>query len=141
LVWAQQNIQGVVKDVYGDPVIGASIVEKGTTNGTITDLNGQFAIQLHNSQSVLTVSYIGYVTQDIVPQANMEIVLKEDATSLSEVVVTGYAVQKRINLSGAVDQVSQKTLQARPMVSIAQGLQGVVPNLNLWFGSGAGCDS
>ena len=136
LVWAQQNIKGVVKDTYNEPLTGVNVVEKGTTNGTVTDINGNFSLQLNNANALLLVSFIGFVSQELVPQVDMAIVLQEETSALDEVVVVGYAVQRKINLSGAVDQVSQKTLQAKPITNLAQGLQGVVPNLNIWLGSG-----
>ena len=136
LAWAQQNIQGTVKDVMGEPITGANVVEKGTTNGMITDIDGRFSIQLNNTQSVLMVSFIGFTTQEFVPQANMEIVLHEDTQSLEEVVVVGYGTQKKVNMSGAVEAVSAKTLSNRATGNAAIALQGVVPNLYITPGSG-----
>jgi len=98
---AQQNIRGVVKDVQGEPIPGATVIEKGTMNGMTTDVNGQFSIQLINAQSMLTVSFVGYAAQELVPQANMVIVLQEDTQILDEVVVIGYGTIRKADLSGS----------------------------------------
>lgn len=92
--WAQQRVTGTVSDAAGEPLIGVSIVEKGTQNGAITDLDGNFEIVVGN-EAVLVISCIGFATQELTPSPSMQIVLKEDADFLDEVVVVGYGVQKK----------------------------------------------
>lgn len=140
---AQQDnkiaVKGVVTDAAGESVIGASIVEKGTTNGVLTDIDGNFSLEVSSAKSLLEVSYIGYEKQlvKVVPGKLMKIVLREDAQALDEVVVVGYAVQKKVNLSGAVDAISSKALENRPIINAGQGLQGVIPNLNITINNGS----
>lgn len=139
----QQNatieVRGIVVDGNGEPLIGASVVEKGTTNGVITDIDGKFVLSVASNKSVMEISYIGYETQmvKVAPGKVMNITLQEDSRTLDEVVVVGYAVQKKVNLSGAVDAVSSKTLENRPIINAGQGLQGVIPNLNITISNGA----
>jgi TonB-linked SusC/RagA family outer membrane protein len=122
----------------GSPVIGASVLIKSTANGTMTDVNGSFALDV-TPGDVLVVTFIGYVTSEVTvgSRTTIDIPLEANSTSLEEVVVVGFGEQKRANLSGAVDVVDSKVLEARPIQSVAQGLQGAVPNLNVDFGSGA----
>ena len=98
---------GVVVDNFGDAVIGATVMQKGTSNGTVTDIDGNFKINVNNGD-ILSVSYIGYVTQEFPAAKDMRIVLKEDAQSLQEVVVTGYQVQRKVDLTGAVAVMDMK---------------------------------
>ncbi len=139
ILLAQQKITGTVKDDQGEALIGASIQVKGTTTGTQTDANGNYSIAVTGKEVVLVFSYIGFVRQEIVvdDRQSIDVLLKKDASELSEIVVVGYGTQKKVNLSGAVDQVSAKALASRPISNTAQGLQGMVPNLNIDFGSGA----
>ena len=132
-------ISGVVTDVTGDPVIGASVVEVGTTNGVITDLNGKFSLKVAPNSQFL-VSYIGYKQQTIKvgSESTYNIVLKEDSEVLDEVVVVGYGSQKKVNVTGAVGMVSADALEARPVANASQALQGVVPGLNLTVGNNGG---
>lgn len=129
--------KGKVLDDSGNPVIGASVVEKGTANGTITDINGDFTLSVEPNV-VLQISYIGYKSQEIksTPNKMIIITLKEEAKSLNEVVVVGYGTQKRANLTGAVDQVTSEVFENRPMTNVSQGLQGVIPNLNITLTDG-----
>jgi TonB-linked SusC/RagA family outer membrane protein len=131
------NVSGVVTDAAGEPLIGATVLVKGATTGTATDINGKFSIYARPGD-VLKVSYVGYAAKTVAVGSNvaLNIVLDEDEKTLGEVVVVGYGTQRRINLSGSVDQVSAKQLEARPMTSISGGLQGMVPNLNIDFSSG-----
>lgn len=134
----QVELTGKVVDAgEGSPLIGASIVKKGTTQGTITDLDGSFTLAL-NTGDQLVVSYIGYVSKEIEVngEENLTVPLEPDLKSLDEVVVVGYGTQKRVNISGAADQVDSKQLASRPISSISQGLQGAVPNLNIDYLSG-----
>ncbi len=135
----QQNgvCNGVVTDTTGETVIGASVVVKGTTNGTITGLDGDFSLSGVTKGSILVVSFVGYQNTEVKWNGQpLTIVLKEDTKVLDEVVVVGYGTQKKANLSGAVAAVDGKGLQDRPITNIGQGLQGVVPNLNITMNNG-----
>ena len=126
------KVNGVVNDAMG-PVIGASIVEKGNTgNGTITDIDGNFSLNV-SSNSTLIVSFVGYKAQEI-PVAGktfFTIDLKEDNEMLEEVVVVGFATQKKVNLTGSVGTATAKDIEARPVANAVQALQGVIPGLNI----------
>ena len=135
----QQNgvCNGVVTDTTGETVIGASVVVKGTTNGTITGLDGDYSLSGVTKGSILVVSFVGYQNTEVKWNGQpLTIVLKEDTKVLDEVVVVGYGTQKKANLSGAVAAVDGKVLQDRPITNIGQGLQGVVPNLNITMNNG-----
>ena len=126
------KVKGVVNDAMG-PVIGASIVEKGNTgNGTITDIDGNFSLNV-SSNSTLIVSFVGYKAQEI-PVAGktfFTIDLKEDNEMLEDVVVVGFATQKKVNLTGSVGTATAKDIEARPVANAVQALQGVIPGLNI----------
>lgn len=126
------KVKGVVNDAMG-PVIGASIVEKGNTgNGTITDIDGNFSLNV-SSNSTLIVSFVGYKAQEI-PVAGktfFTIDLKEDNEMLEEVLVVGFATQKKVNLTGSVGTATAKDIEARPVANAVQALQGVIPGLNI----------
>jgi TonB-linked SusC/RagA family outer membrane protein len=124
-------IKGQVVDANGEPIIGASVVVKGTTNGTITDLDGKFS--LNNAiKKTLEISYIGYKTLTVqATEGNMRIVLKEDTEVLEEVVVVGYGTQKKATLTGAVASVGGDVLESRPVSNTAVGLQGQIPGLTI----------
>uniref|UniRef100_UPI00359CB1BF SusC/RagA family TonB-linked outer membrane protein n=1 Tax=Bacteroides thetaiotaomicron TaxID=818 RepID=UPI00359CB1BF len=132
----KQSISGIVKDASGEPVIGVSILEKGTGNGTITDLDGRFTINV-NSNAILVISYIGYKTIEVKATPNMSLTLKEDTEMLDEVVVVGFGTQKKVNLTGAVDVVDNKQLSERPVSNAVQALQGVAPGLQIIQSSGS----
>ena len=135
-----KHITGTIVDANGDPIIGANIVVKGTTNGTITDIDGHFTIEA-DSKSVLSISYIGYLTKDVVVGnlQNISVVLLEDTKTLEEVVVIGFGTQKKVNLTGSVSTVASKALESRPVTNVSQALQGLVPGLNFSYaGSGNG---
>lgn len=120
-----KKVTGVVKDERGEPVVGANIVEKGTTNGIITDMDGNFSLSV-SASSILQVSYIGYLTQEI-PVGNKNsfaIKLAEDSQGLDEVIVIGYGSVKKSDLTGSVSSVKTAELQQTPMTSIDQGLVG-----------------
>lgn len=134
-IYAQQlTITGTVIDKsLGDPVIGASVLVEGTTNGTVTDIDGKFSINASKG-NVLNISYIGYQTQTIKLDGNQTVLtiqLGEDTQALDEVVVVGFGSQKKVNLTGAVSTVDNKTLASRPVAQVGQALQGVVPGLNM----------
>lgn len=127
---AKETATGTVVDDKGEPIIGASVLEKGTTNGVITDLDGNFSLPLSGSKE-LVISYIGYITVNVkVTGPALRVVLKEDSKSLDEVVVVGYGAQKKVNLTGAVSMVSMdKALGNRPVTNVASALQGTIPGL------------
>ena len=126
------QISGVVSDKAG-PVIGASVIVKGTTNGITTDMDGRFSLAGLKKGDVIQISYIGYVTQEIkyTGQISVDVTLKEDSQSLDEVVVVGFGTQKKLNLTGAVTAVSGETMTKRPVVNTATMLQGQVPGLRV----------
>lgn len=140
----QQSFQvsGTVTDINGEAIIGANVVVKGTTNGVITDFDGKFTLNVTKG-NILEISYIGYKTHEIKMDGKKQfsIQLLEDSEALEEVVVVGYAVQKKVNLSGAVSTVSTKQLENRPVTNVGQALQGTVANLNVTIGSGKATDS
>lgn len=133
----KRKISGVVKDATGEPVIGASVVEKGTTNGVITDMDGNFTLNIAKG-ATLTISYIGYAEQEIViaNQTSLNIILKENTELLDEVVVVGFGSQKKANLTGAVSTVDSKAFKERPVQNAVQALQGAIPGLNIVSGTG-----
>lgn len=130
--YAQNKISGQVSDVNGEPIIGASVMVKGTTNGTITNLDGGFSLNAA-SKGTLVVSYIGYKTLEIpISSGTMKIVLKEDTEVLDEVVVVGYGTQKKATLSGSVSQVKgDDVLKGKATTSVAAALQGTIPGLTI----------
>jgi len=131
------TVSGSIVDATGEPVIGASVVEKGTTNGSITDVDGKFTLNVKPG-AVLKISYVGYQTQEIKATKNMKIILKEDSEVLNEVVVVGYGTQKKVNLTGAVASVDvNKAVDSRPISDIGRALQGAVPGLTITTTSGA----
>ena len=101
------TVKGVVKDATGETVIGATVMEKGTSNGTITDFDGNFKIKVEAGK-ILVISYIGYETQEVLAQNGMKVTLKDNAKELAEVVVTGYQVQRKADLTGSVGVVETK---------------------------------
>jgi len=127
------TVTGAITDVSGDPLIGVNVLVKGTTNGAITDVNGKYTIQQVSAQSVLVFSYIGYISQELTvgSQTVINLQLKEDMQRLDEVVVVGYGVQRKVNLTGSVDQVTSEVFENRPITNVSQGLVGAVPNLNI----------
>lgn len=135
----KRKITGKVLDASGMPIIGANVIEKGTSsNGTITDLDGNFSLEVGEG-AVLLVSYIGYTNQEVRVGKNstLAITLKEDTEVLDEVVVVGYGTQKKVNLTAAVETVNSKVLDNRPVKTATEMLEGVVPNLNISTTSGA----
>ncbi len=131
-MYAQQRVSGTVTDDGGSPLIGATVVEKGTSNGTITDVDGNFSLDVADSDAILQVSYTGYQSQDMVVsgQSVFTVVLSE-GVSLDEVVVTGYTVDSRRQTTGAVSTVKTKELTAIPSGNVEQQLQGRVAGLTV----------
>ncbi len=127
----KKMITGKVTDQNGEPVIGASVVEKGTTNGIMTDIDGNFTLEVDDA-AVVQISYIGYRTKDVSVSGknNFQVQLLEDMQALDEVVVVGFGTQKKVNLTGAVSMVDSEVLESRPVQNVSQALQGVVPGLN-----------
>lgn len=131
----QQGIEarGTVVDVTGEPIIGATVIEKGNpTNGTVTDLDGNFTLSV-NGNAILQISFVGYVSREVkVTQGKaLRIELMDDTQTLEEVVVVGYGVQKKINLTGSVSTVNGEELGQRPVANATQSLQGLVPGLTV----------
>jgi TonB-linked SusC/RagA family outer membrane protein len=133
-----KHITGTVTDAAGEPIIGASITIKGTTNGNVTDFDGKFTLEVPDN-AVLQVSYIGYITQDVPVgnQTNLNITLLENNQELEEVVVIGFGTQKKVNLVGAVAAVKVgETLASRSVSNVSSGLQGLLPGLAVSQNSG-----
>lgn len=128
---ARKTITGVIVDQTGLSVIGANIIEKGTTNGTVTDIDGKFSLEVSSPDAILVISYIGYLEQQIPvkSQKSWNIVLIEDSQSLDEVVVVGYGTQRKGNIATAVTTVKTEALQNRPVRTVGEALQGQVPGL------------
>ena len=141
VVQQQAVCKGTVVDNNGDPVVGASVfaVSNGHKKGSVTDLDGNFKIDGIASGSSLTISYVGYKTQQVTWNGkDLKVTLQESNEMLDNVVVVGYGTQKKVNLTGAVSVVSSKTLDSRPVTSVAQALQGEVPGLNFSVGNAGG---
>lgn len=133
-LWAQRatiDVQGTVRDASG-PVIGASVVEKGQSGGIVTDIDGNFVLKVA-PDGVIVVSFIGYKTQEINVdgRTRINIELHEDTELLDEVVVVGFGVQKKVNLTGSVSVATSKEIQSRPVTNVSQALQGLVPGLQI----------
>lgn len=127
----QERVTGTVTDASGS-VIGATVMQKGTTNGTITDMDGKFSLDGVKKGDVIQITYIGYIMQEITYTGKpIKVTLVEDSKKLDEVVVVGYATVKKANLTGAVSAVDSKVLEDRPIINLGQGLQGTIPNLNI----------
>lgn len=132
------TISGTVRASAGEPIPGATVVEKGTNNGTITDVDGRFTITHVSSNASLVFSFVGMQSLEIpvLGRTNIFVVLEEDVIGLEEVVAVGYGTQKKINLTGAVDQVGSEVFENRPLPNVARALEGVIPNLNISMGDG-----
>jgi len=126
-------IKGIVRDAAGNPLVGATVGVKGSNKVTQTNLNGEFTLEVPDEKSVLVISYVGFESQEIIAgnRSDLGIQLKASATSMNDVVVVGYGTQRKANLTGAVDQVSSDVLDNRSLTNLTQGLQGVLPNLNI----------
>lgn len=132
-LFAQQiAVQGVVKDQTGETVIGASVMEKGTTNGTITDIDGRFSLKV-SSKSVLTISYVGYKSKEIPVngQTKIQVVLSEDNEMLDEVVVIGYGTMDKKELTSAISHVSNKDFLNVSSIDPSMMIQGKVPGVSI----------
>ena len=133
---------GTVTDSNGDPAVGVTVKVKGESSGTMTDIDGHFTITSIKKGATIEFSGVGFKPVSKVWTGQpLEIKLEDDVTSLDEVVVVGYGVQKKVNLSGAVATVDTKKLESRPVLNVGQALQGTVANLNVSIGSGQANDS
>ena len=130
LAFAQTEASGTIVDNTGEPIIGATVMEKGTSNGTVTDIDGNFRLKTA-SGSTLVISYIGFATQELPAQAGMQITMTDDTNELNEVVVTGYQVQRKADLTGAVSVVNVDELQKQNENNPMKALQGRVPGMNI----------
>lgn len=129
----QKRISGTVTDQNGEPIIGASVTVKGATIGTVTDLDGNFSLETP-ANSTLLVRYVGYINQEtkVGDQTQVKITLKEDTQSLDEVVVVGYGVQKKVNLTGSVSNIKMSDLvESRPISNVSQGLAGMAAGVQV----------
>ena len=135
-----RKITGTVKDNNGEPVIGANVSGKGTTNGTITDVDGNFSLENISDNDIIVISYIGYTSQEIKAgkQTSLKIILKEDTQAIDEVVVVGFGTQKKVNLTGSIGTVkTDEVLKSRPVTNVQELLAGSVPGMVVSKGSGA----
>ncbi len=132
-----QTVTGNVVDETGEAVIGATVMEKGTKNATVTDFDGNFTIKMESGK-VLTISYIGMQSQDVnvASKTSVNVVLKEDATTLQDVVVVGYGTMKKTDLTGSISSVDTEKLNAKGAPSVLENLQGATPGVNITQSSG-----
>ena len=138
-IMQQKTIKGTVVDETGEPIIGANVVEKGTTNGVITDFNGEFTLNVPLNCTV-QISYIGYNTQEVKITSTtqtLNIKMVEDSETLDEVVVVGYGVQKKANLTGAVASVDfEEQAKSRPVTTVSAALAGLSAGVQVMQNSG-----
>ena len=134
-----QTVKGKVLDAQGDPIIGATVMEKGTHNGTITDAKGLFTLRMNSSKGTLEVRYVGYLPKEVQLNGDNNIIirLQESDQALNEVVVVGYAKQTKATLTGAVASVQGKTLTERSIASLSTALEGTMPGVSIQQTSGA----
>ena len=130
IMYAQTEVSGTVVDIHGETIIGATVMEKGTTNGTITDFDGNFTIKV-NEGTILVISYIGYQTLEVPAKQGMKVTLNDDAEVLQEVVVTGYTTQRKADLTGAISTVSVDEMAKQNENNPMKALQGRVPGMNI----------
>ena len=128
-----KTIGGTVKDKDGMPLPGVAVSVKGTAVGTVTDINGHFSLENVSEDAVIQLSFIGMKTMEVLlaGKSSFDVTMEEDAIGIEEVVAVGYGVQKKVNLTGAVDQVSGEVFDNRSVSNVTQALQGVIPNLNI----------
>ena len=126
------NVHGVVKDQTGETVIGATVIEKGTNNGTVTDFDGNFSLSVP-ANATLSISFIGFATQEIpvAGKTDFSIVLQDDNQILSEVVVVGYGTMRKSDLTGAVGSLGTKDMENTPVANIGQAIQGKIAGLQV----------
>jgi TonB-dependent starch-binding outer membrane protein SusC len=134
-IYAQEKtVNGNIADKAGIPLPGVNVIIKGTTNGTVTDLNGNYSIKVPDNNTVLLITYVGYIKQEIKvgEQSTIKIVLEEEVKELNEVVVIGYGVQRKSDLTGAVASVSAKDLKATPVTRLDEALEGRAAGVNIY---------
>jgi len=133
-----QPIKGLVTSADGEPLIGVTVLVKGTNAGTVTDFDGSYALDVPEGATILIFSYTGFETQEVSidGRGSIDLTMSESVTALNEVVVVGYGTQKKANLTGAVSAISSEELASRPIASVGQGLQGLIPNLNISIRNG-----
>ncbi|MDD3358624.1 MAG: TonB-dependent receptor plug domain-containing protein, partial [Parabacteroides sp.] len=136
---SQQNkkVTGAITDERGEAIIGANVMVKGSKSGTITDIDGNFSLDVPDG-AILQISYIGYLSQEVPVggKSSLKIVIREDTQRLDEVIVVGYGTQKKVNLTGAVEQVTSEVFENRSVPNVSQALQGAIPNLNITLEDG-----
>lgn len=132
------TVTGKVVSSDGEPLIGVTVLEEGTSNGTVTDFDGAYNLTVNNGDAVLIFSYTGFRTTSvaIAGRSVVDLTMEVEVSSLDEVVVIGYGSQKKANLTGAVSSISSEALAQRPIASVGQGLQGLIPNLNISIRNG-----
>jgi TonB-linked SusC/RagA family outer membrane protein len=138
IVQQKRTVTGKVVDEKGEPIIGANVVEKGTTNGIITDVDGNFSIAVNNSNAILLVSYIGYTKQEVSINGrnSLRVLLKEDSETLDEVVVVAYGTAKRSAITGAMSVINSESIEKNKTTNITAGLQGMVAGVQVVNTSG-----
>lgn len=130
---------GIVKDAMGESIIGASVIVKGTVNGVMTGLDGDFTLSNVKKGDIIVISYVGYQTQEIAWDGKpVNVVLTDDTQKLDEVVVVAFGTQKKVNVTGSVSMVDSKELSSRPVNSTVEALQGVIPGMNISTGNAGG---
>lgn len=129
----QKNVQGLVVDPNGEPIIGASVVVKGTTNGTITDFDGKFTLSSVPEKGIITITYIGYKGQDVpvAGKSTLKVTLAEDTETLDEVVVVGYGTQKKSDVTGSMVSVGAEELKSRPTANVFEAMQGKAAGVDI----------
>lgn len=135
-----RTINGIITDEKGEAIIGANVSVKGTTNGTITDVDGNFSLANISDNDIIVISYIGYTPQEIRAgkQTSLKVILKEDTQAIDEVVVVGFGTQKKVNLTGSIGTVkADEVLKSRPVTNVQELLAGSVPGMVVTKGSGA----
>jgi TonB-linked SusC/RagA family outer membrane protein len=132
-----KRVTGTITDTNGEAIIGANVVEKGTTNGSITDVDGKFVLSV-SENAVLIISYIGYVAQEVAVRnlTNVQVELKEDSQSIDEIVVVGYGTQKKVNLTGSVNTVQSERIENKPVTSLVSALTGEAAGVTITQRSG-----
>ncbi len=140
-VWQGQQakaVSGKVTDANGVPIPGVTVVFKSTTRGTVTDINGSYILSNVPSGATLVFSFVGMRSQEILigGRTTVDVVMTEEVIGMKEVVVVGYGTQKKVNITGAVDQISSETLKSYSVANVARALQGQIPGLNIQFASG-----
>lgn len=135
--FAQRSIKGIVKDANGEPIVGANVLVKGTSKGTITNLEGRFTLENVKNEKILVVSFIGYLTKEVPLRNDITIIMQEDSKSLDEIVVIGYGMVKRRDLTGSVSSVKGGELKAAPAQNPLESIQGKIAGADITRSSGS----